>query len=270
MAQISYEEFLKFNQRGEKKSSPKSDRPFVRYFGLGDDGDVGVVRFNVATLDDIKIVSRHRVKTNTGKTRNVMCLRHSPDEPLTVCPLCEAGEKVSFRAFIPLLSYEQDENGNTVAVPCMWEQAPRIRETLKSFTMDYGDLRDYIFKIVRHGKHGDTGTTYTILPANQKVYTDEVFKKDFSGFENFDFERFVTTKSAEDMEVFLETGEFPNPFAKSEVTESNTKPVETVANERTYQPVNNVKETVPFDRKAPETDKASAPEEKPVLRRYNY
>ena len=216
MAQMSYEEFMKFNQKPERKESQGAPKVYVRYFGLGEDGDIGVVRFNVATLDDIRIVSKHRVKTVAGKYRNIACLRKSPDQPLDVCPLCAAGEKVAFRAYVPLISYEQDENGNTIAVPCMWEQAPKIRETLKSFTMDYGDLRDYVFKIVRHGKHGDPSTTYTILPANPNVYKEEIFKKDFTGFDNLDFERFVTTKSVEDMNTFLEEGEFPNPFEKKE------------------------------------------------------
>lgn len=242
MAQMSYEEFMKFNQKSERKEYQSgAPKIYVRYFGLGDDGDTGIVRFNIQTLDDIRIVSKHRVKTVNGKFRNIACLRTDPSQSLDVCPLCAEGEKVSFRAYVPLISYEQDENGNTVAVPCLWEQAPRIRETLKSFTMDYGDLRDYVFKIVRHGKHGDPGTTYTILPANPNVYKEEIFKKDFTGFENLDFERFVTTKSVEDIHIFLEEGEFPNPFEKKSDKPQEVAPkvVEPVQEEQPYVPQSN-------------------------------
>lgn len=279
MAQLSYEEFMKFNQKSERKETLKKPRTYVRYFGLGEDGDTGVVRFNVATLDDIKIVSKHRVKTVEGKIRNIACLRTSPDQALDVCPLCAAGERVSFRAYVPLISYEQDEAGNTVVVPCMWEQAPRIRETLKSFTMDYGDLRDYVFKIVRHGKHGDPGTTYTILPANPNVYKEEIFKKDFSGFDNLDFERFVTTKTAEEMNVFLEDGEFPNPFEKKDNSTSTIQPkVETVTSapavesveEKSFVPQGNPLRSSQPIRGTYNTQSAEQTEEHKAPRRYTY
>lgn len=275
MAQISYEEFMKFNQKSEKKDNlTRKPRTYVRYFGLGDDGDTGIVRFNVGTLDDIKIVSKHRVKNSDGKIRNIACLRTSPDQALDVCPLCAAGEKMTFRAYVPLISYEQDENGNTVPVPCLWEQSPRIRETLKSFTVDYGDLRDYIFKIVRHGKHGDTNTTYTILPANPTVYKEEIFKKDFTGFENLDFERFVTTKTADEMNEFLETGDFPNPFERKDGQSEPRVMEETVKQEEQRQPVqdqgfNRLRSSQPI-RSTFNTQKQEEQPKQQGIRRYTY
>jgi hypothetical protein len=215
MAQMSYEEFIKFNSKTNTET-PKVFKPYVRYFSLKDDGDTAIVRFNVEKPDDIRITSKHIVKNTEGKIRNVACLRQDRDDPLSLCPLCEAGEKIYFKAYVPLLNYVEDENGETVASPCLWEQRPAIRETLKSFIMEYGDLRDYVFKIVRHGKAGDTQTTYAILPANQNIYKEEVFKKDFSAFEDLDFERFVATRTAEEMNKFLEEGDFPNPYTKKE------------------------------------------------------
>ena len=231
MAQMSYEEFMKFNQKTAKPKTDKGNKVYVRYFGLKEDNETAIVRFKVSTLDDIRIVSKHVVKTTAGKFRNIACLRSSPEEPLDKCPLCAAGEKISFRSYVPLLHYTEDEKGNTVAVPCLWEQSPKIRETLKSYYTDMGDLTEFVFKIVRHGKPGDRGTTYTILPTNPNVYKEDVFKKDFSGFDNLDFERFVTTKSAEDMNTFLSEGEFPNPFEKHD--SASEEVAETIPN---YKP----------------------------------
>lgn len=207
MAQMKYEDFVKFNKK--QNQGQNQSKPRVGYFGLKEDGETAVVRFNLANLDDIRIVSKHTVKSAQGATRVISCLRTDPTQPLDVCPLCAAGEKVAYRAYIPLVYYEQDENNQTYAVPALWEQTPKIRETLKSFITDYPDLRDYLFKIVRHGKPRDTATTYTILPANPAIYKEDIFKKDFSGFDNLDFERFVATKTAEEMEIFLEEGDFP-------------------------------------------------------------
>lgn len=221
MAQMTYEDYLKLSQ----KTSTSESYPRIQYFALKDDGDSAIVRFNLGTLADIKIISRHRVLSSENKVRIVGCLRTSPLDPLDVCPLCAAGEKVAFRAYIPLLTYEQNENNETVPVPVMWEQAPKIRDTLKEFFNDYGDLRNQLFKIVRHGKKGDTATSYTILPANPAVYKEDVFKKDFSGFEHLDYERFVATKTAEDMEVFLREGDFPFKSTASEHAETAEKPL---------------------------------------------
>lgn len=219
MAQLSYEEFMKFNQKSNRTSDVNvKSRTFVRYFGLGDDGDTGIVRFNVKDINDLRLTSRHRCTTSNGKIRNVACLRHDPTEPLDNCPLCAAGIPLDFRLYVPLISYEQDDNGQTVAVPCLWERSTKFRDTLQTFISDYGDLRDYVFKIVRHGKHGDKGTTYSIVPANSNIYKEDEFKKDFSGFDSLDFERFVTTKTVDEMNTFLEAGDFPNPFIKSETS----------------------------------------------------
>ena len=249
MAQMRYEDFVKFNQKQEQ-SGGGQPRSHVGYFALKEDGETAVVRFNVATLDDIRIVSKHTVKSAEGKTRIISCLRTDPTQPLDVCPLCAAGEKVAYRAYVPLVYYEQTENNETVAVPALWEQAPRIRETLQSFVVDYPDLRNYLFKIVRHGKKGDPSTTYTILPANPAIYKDDIFKKDFSGFDSLDFERFVATKTAEEMNQFLAEGDFPfkatTPAKQvTETKESATRPG-TVAN--TYK-------------STPAVDEEPAPEE---------
>ena len=219
---MKYEDYVRLTNTNSVGGSGGNMRPRVSYFALKDDGDSSIVRFNVATLDDIKIVSKHTVKTSEGKTRSVQCLRTSPEQSVDVCPLCAAGERVSYRAYIPLLTYEQDENDQTVAIPTLWEQAPRIREILKSFTVDYGDLRDYLFKIVRHGRKGDPATTYTIVPANPAVYKEDIFKKDFSGFENLNFERFVATKTADEMNQFLQDGDFPSRELNSTTSPRDT------------------------------------------------
>lgn len=245
MAQMKYEDFVKFNQRQNQGNDGDSQsRARVRYFALKNDGDSGVVRFNLSSLDDIKIVSKHTVKSKEGKLRIISCLRTDPNQPLSVCPLCAAGEKVAYRAYIPLVFYEQAENGDTVPVAAFWEQAPRIRETLQSFLNEFGDLRDSLFKIIRHGQKGDPSTTYTLMPANSKVYPDSIFKKDFSGFDSLDFERVVATKTAEEMNTFLAEGDFPfkqtTSAATKQVTEmpdAVTKPVSAVNTYRAPTPV---------------------------------
>ena len=69
---------------------------------------------------------------------------------------------------------------------------------------EYGDLRDVVFKIKRRGARGSLQTTYDILPANSNIYKEEIYKKDFSCFNNFD-----TSKHS----YFIKTGETANAIS---------------------------------------------------------
>lgn len=217
MAKLSYEEFEKFNN-GSGEQSQKSTRSMIRFFALRDDGETAIVRFNIHNLADIAVSSVHIVENmenNKKRYRIVSCMRESFNDPVEKCPLCAAGNKMSFKIFVPLIAYNQDENGNIVAEAMIWQQGTRIRQTLKSFIDDYGDLSSMLFKITRHGKKGDVNTTYSILPANPNVYKETIYVKDFSEFEknpNY-LDSFVHERTLEDMNIYLETGSFPNPYA---------------------------------------------------------
>ena len=208
MAQMSYEEFSRMNQNSNSTNTQTNNyRNSVSYFYLADDGDTAVVRFNIANIDDLKVTSRHSVTLN-GKRRNVECIRNYND-PIDTCPLCASGSKPSFRVYLELLSY-RIENGKVVSEAAIWDQPARFRETLKSYFMDYGDLRNIIFKITRHGRKGDTNTTYSLIVANPQVYKNEDYVADFSAFDTFDISRsMVLNKSAEELQYYVENGAFP-------------------------------------------------------------
>lgn len=217
MAKLSYEEFKKFNS----KAGEQSQRSLIRFFALKDDGETAIVRFNIHNLADIAVSSVHTVENmenNQKRYRIVSCVRSSFNDPVEKCPLCAAGNKMSFKIFVPLVAYNQDENGNIIADAMIWQQGTRIRQTLKSFIDDYGDLSDMLFKITRHGKKGDVNTTYSILPANPNVYKSTIYVKDFSEFEknpNY-LDNFVHERTIADMNTYLETGSFPNPYVNKE------------------------------------------------------
>ena len=120
----------------------------------------------------------------------------------------------------------------------------------------------------------DTNTTYTILPANPTVYKEEIFKKDFTGFENLDFERFVTTKTADEMNEFLETGDFPNPFERKDGQSEPRVMEETVKQEEQKQPVqdqgfNRLRSSQPI-RSTFNTQKQEEQPKQQGIRRYTY
>lgn len=271
MAQLSYEEYEQFVKKAD--NSGNYQRANIRYFALKDDGDTAIVRFNIHSLADIQVSSVHTVETEVnGRTiyGTVNCLRESPKDDIDKCPLCASGNKVAFRIFVPLLSYNQDDDGNIVAESLVWTQGTKIRQTLKSFIDDYGDLSDMLFKVTRHGKKGDRSTTYSILPANPNIYKSTIYVKDFSEFENHPnyLDYFVQTRTPEDINTYLETGSFPNPFAKKQ-----DKPKEEVKETPAYSNTNR-NEDIAADKPirgmySPETPTNNSNQTKPI-RRYSY
>ena len=220
MARMSFEEFEKSTSR---QSAGNGNH--ISYFSLRNDGDSAIVRFNIHGLSDIAVDSVHRVKTNDGKTRVVSCLRSTPHDPISDCPLCEHGEQLNYRLFIPLVVYEQVDGGNVELKAAVWEQGIKTRNTLKGLIEEYGDLTENLFKVTRHGAAGSKDTTYSILPANPNVYKSEIFVKDLSAFDDPNYmSRFILVKTPEEIATFLETGDFPHGQQKSE--ETVEKPVE--------------------------------------------
>lgn len=222
MAQMSYEEFLKMNSNSSGNGSSQGARSDnVRYFFLADDGDTAIVRFDIADINDLVVHSRHSVTVN-GKRRSVECLRGYND-PSDSCPLCMEGNKPAYRIYIPLIRYSTD-NGRIVAESCIWDQPARFRETLKSYFVDYGDLRNVLFKLTRHGRKGEASTTYTLIVANPQMYRNEDYPADFTVLDSLDLHRgILLSKSKEDMQKYIETGDFPRPNPQSN-PQSDTQP----------------------------------------------
>lgn len=218
MAQMTYEEYSE--KRGGQMSSPSSSNSFkVNYFSLKDDGDTAIVRFNVKSSDDIIVHSQHTLKVD-GKWRKIECLRNSNDS-VDICPLCKSGERQQFKIYLELLVYE-NENGKVVKTSRIWETSVSFRRTLNSYIMDYGDLRKVIFKLTRQGKKGDMKTTYTLIPANPQIYTDENYVPDFSDFDTFDIHRGVLlNKSKEELEYLVANGNFPSKPSNTLVGDKN-------------------------------------------------
>lgn len=214
MIQFSYDDFVKATAKQSSDRSTVGKR--VGFFGLKNNGESAVVRFDLGGPEDIKIFPVHSLLTKDGKRRNVFCLR-SPQEPLDKCPLCESGETVSWRALIKVIRYTVTDTG-VEAEPTFWSAPLSVGKTLKAFAADYENLRDYVFKVTREGGKGDTRTSYTIVPANPNIYKSEVYVADFSLFDNFNMNFFVMERTPDDMHVFLREGEFPNPYAKQETS----------------------------------------------------
>lgn len=219
MAKIDFDTFEK---QGVKETPKQNNsKQTIGYFNsLKDDGDETVVRFNYKDTSEFELVTVHSVQVG-DKWRRVSCLRSAFD-PLEDCPLCASGDKVLQKFYVQLIEYKKDENGNVIAEGKIWERPAMFAKTLKSFIEEYGDIRNFVFKIKRKGVRGSMQTTYDVIPANSMVYKDDIYVKDFSCFDNFDVSKhsyFVKTK--EELEKFVSDGTFET--TKKEVVDEAPK-----------------------------------------------
>lgn len=164
------------------------------FFTLKNDGDVARVRFMYNTVEDIEGVSVHSVEIDEKK-RYVNCLREY-NEPLSVCPFCREHMSVQVKIFVPIYDVDDDKVK-------IWERGKKFFNKLSGLCSRYKRLVEKEFEIERHGKPGDQATTYEIFPV------DDCEKLTLEDLPEFPENRLLLEKSAEDMEYFIDEGEFP-------------------------------------------------------------
>ena len=166
------------------------------FFRLQNNGDVARVRFMYKTIDDVEGRSVHQVEVG-DKKRYVDCLR-AYNEPVSKCPFCRERMPVQAKLFVPV--YDVDEDKVKI-----WERGKKFFNKMSGLCSRYKCLVEKEFEVERHGKAGDTNTTYEIFPMDD---SEPVSMEDLPEIPE-DFNRFVLSKSAEDMEYYLEEGVFP-------------------------------------------------------------
>ena len=166
------------------------------FFRLANDGDVARVRFMYNTIDDVEGMSVHQVKIN-DKKRYVNCLREYSD-PVDKCPFCAARMTVQAKLFVPV--YDVDEDKVKI-----WERGKKFFNKISGLCGRYKRLVEKEFEIERHGKAGSTDTTYEIFPIDD---SEKLSMEDLPELPE-DFNKFVLEKSADDMEYYLQEGQFP-------------------------------------------------------------
>ena len=165
------------------------------FFALKNDRDIATVRFMYNSLDDMIGYAVHEVETD-GKKRYVNCLR-SYNEPVHNCPLCESGNRVLAKFFVPLFDIDSGEIK-------IWDRGRTFYQMLSGLCSRYNPLVGTPFEIERQGKKGDTATRYQTYALETDGMTLEELPEvpELLG-------TLILDKSFEDLQEFVETGEFP-------------------------------------------------------------
>ena len=225
MARISFE---------TSQATSSTNTSGVGFFNLKNNGDEAIVRIMHDSVNDFDILTTHNVNIG-GKYRKVSCLR-DPRDPIDNCPLCAAGQSIAQRFFIHMVQYD-NVDGQIVPKAVVWERtANEYGKKLKSMIDEYGPLSDCIFKVKRNGAAGYMKTTYEIMFCNPNVYRADLYPKMPELFENYNvLGNVVLDKSAEDINIFLTTGSFPQPNNNEVMNQSANN----YAAPETYVPKNN-------------------------------
>jgi hypothetical protein len=170
------------------------------FFSLKDDGDVARVRFMYNSMEDVVGYAVHEVEID-GKKRYVNCLR-SYNEPKSKCPFCNANSFQRAKLYIPMYDIDEEEVK-------IWERGKNFFAKMSALCARYSNastpLVAHTFDVERHGKKGDTSTTYEIYETG----SDDTRLEDLPEIPDI-LGTIILDKSAEDMEYYLDYEEFPN------------------------------------------------------------
>ena len=170
------------------------------FFSLKNDGDVARVRFMYNDMEDVVGYAVHEVEVD-GKRRYVNCLREY-NEPKSKCPFCEGGYFQRAKLYIPV--YDLDDKEVKI-----WERGKNFFGKISSICARYATgnvpLVAHTFEVERHGKKGDTQTTYEIYETG----VDDTKLSDLPEIPNV-LGSIILDKNADDMREYLDTGYFPN------------------------------------------------------------
>lgn len=185
------------------------------YFSLKNDGDIASVRFMYNTMEDVEGYAVHQVEVD-GKKRYVNCLRDY-NEPKSKCPFCEDGRKQIAKLFIPL--YDKDDGEVKV-----WERGKNFFAKMSALCARYAKddvpLVSHTFDIERHGKPGDTSTTYETFETG----CDNTRIEDLGELPEI-IGTIVLDKTADDMIYYLDNEEFPDENRPARRNRRDEEPV---------------------------------------------
>jgi hypothetical protein len=137
------------------------------FFSLKEDKDSDIVRFMIGSKliseEDWFVVHEFEIE---GKKRWVQCTEE------TDCVGCGSGNSPQVKLFLQLISKSDGKRK-------VWERGKTFYNKIDGFIKKYGDLSNRPYEIERHGKKGDTKTTYELYPLDRddKRVEDLPFEK---------------------------------------------------------------------------------------------
>ncbi len=143
------------------------------------------IRIRIAVpADEIIGVYEHTEQIG-GQWKSLTCLGKN------ICPLCQAGKRASFKAYIPVIDIGADKVK-------IFKASKETVRTILGLVEEYGDLTKHDFKVVRQGDGLDTTYQFFIQAKPADI--------DLSQYEIPNIEEKVTPMTREEILAILEGG----------------------------------------------------------------
>ena len=192
-------------------------RPY--FFNLKEDKSSAIVRLLHTSPETIESINTHRVKLGDKFVR-VKCLGEAD------CPLCEEGEPDK-RIYIHLFDYTDN-------IEKVWDRTDKILPQLEKLFTAWHPLNSAVVKITRIGNEFPK---YFVEPQNPLGYADV----DSNLIDKPVAKRFSFSRNADELKIFMETGNFPerkeyipkNEYNKMNESEKESFKVSSVATAQT-------------------------------------
>lgn len=188
----------------EKFYSGDGDKKKIAYFSLKDNGDTARIRFLYNGAEDIDGYTVHRVKVGDYE-RPVNCLLEK-DSPIDDCPFCKAKIAKQARVFIPIFNEDTGELQ-------VWERPNTFYGKIAGLCARYPNIVSQVFEVERRGAKGYQKTDYDFYPVGQPDGTtieDILDDCELDELPEIVGSRFLMSKTADEMEYYVQHGEFPD------------------------------------------------------------
>jgi hypothetical protein len=181
----------------------------VSFFTLKNDKDVARIRVLYNGAEDVDGYSTHRVQVG-DKERDVNCLRENTD-PIDMCPFCKSRKyPVSVKLYIPIYNEDTGEVQ-------LWGRGRKFYSQITGICSRYPNTVSRVFDVERNGAVGDKNTSYNFYPIGDADGTTIEDILEEAGLEAIPdpIGTVIMDKTAEEMENYLQTGEFSSEAVPS-------------------------------------------------------
>lgn len=202
MAKISMADVEKAAGNESGSASNSGNYQKVKWLSLKNDKESRKVKFLYKNVQDIEVYKTHKVRLpNLKFDIRVDCLGDD-------CPFCKASQpevnKTHCEGYLQI--FDPEEKAVKLWV-VNWFALKRISNILK-YAPEGSELVNANYMIVRNGAPGYNRTTYDCINVGKdEVTLDELNKQNFNPYKILG--SVVQQKSVEDMQYFLEHGDFP-------------------------------------------------------------
>ena len=199
-----------------------------KFFALKKDKDYAIVRFMYSTPEEFQIFETHKAVTPKFKFgRTVYCPRDT-NEPISKCPLCNAGYKVQQKFYVKMIVYIKNPDGTVSAEAKIWERPYSFAFELASKAELYGGLNNNLFIVTRHTPNPNNlqDTTYSVDLAPSNAYPDTMYANKPELFDNYNIVgSALYAPSVEDLNYYLVNGDFPQKINNANAAPATPAPV---------------------------------------------